>query len=220
MLSSYYSAESVAKTAESKTRSRSVLWAASAVAVGLAILGWSFFGVRETLPPQVAPVPTSQVPNWTPSATPDANINEPTASAVLYKARPKIGDRVGTITFPSLKLSWPIYEGTTDAQLARGVGHYVKSVLPGETDNTVLSGHRTTVFNRLGELKIGQLIYVKTKAGTFVYKISKFRTVMRTSKAVIVPTPTAVLTLTTCYPFNNVGITTRAFIVTANLVTN
>ena len=162
------------------------------------------------------------MPTWTPSPsanpTPDVSASDPTIAPALYKTRPKVGDRIGTITLPSLKLSWPIYEGTTDAELARGVGHYVKSVLPGETDNTVLSGHRTTVFNRLGELKLGELIYVKTKAGTFVYKISKFRTVMRTSKAVIVPTPTAVLTLTTCYPFNNVGITTRAFIVTAELV--
>jgi sortase A len=172
--------------------------------------------VRETLPPQVAPIPTSQVPNWT--ASPEVTISEPPIVEALYSSRPKLGARVGTITFPSLKLSWPIYEGTTDAQLAKGVGHYIKSVLPGETDNSVLSGHRTTVFNRLGELKLGELIYVKTKAGTFIYKISKFRIVKRTSKAVIVPTPTSVLTLTTCYPFNNVGITTRAFIVTAGLV--
>lgn len=175
------------------------------------------------MPPQVEPIPLSQVPaqpapTASPDATPEVEPEEPVVAPALYKSRPKVGDRVGTITLPSLKLSWPIYEGTTETQLARGVGHYVKSVLPGETDNSVLSGHRTTVFNRLGELEIGELILVKTKAGTFTYKISKFRTVMRTSKAVIVPTETATLTLTTCYPFNNVGLTTRAFIVTADLV--
>jgi sortase A len=194
-----------------------VLWSASVVAVGLVILGWSFFGVRETMPPQVSPVPTSEVPNWT--ATPDATISEPPVAPVLYEARPNLGDRVGTISLPRLKLNWPIYEGTTDAQLAKGVGHYVKSVLPGETDNTVLSGHRTTVFNRLGELKVADHISIKTKAGIFIYKIREFRIVSRTDKTVIVPTDTAVLTLTTCYPFNNVGVTTKAFIVVADLVT-
>jgi len=194
------------------------LWAAAMVAVGIAVFMWAFFGVRETTPPQVAPVPTSAVPTSPPVTASPQPIESPIAP-VLYATRPKLGDRIGTITLPSLKLSWPIYEGTTDAQLAKGVGHYVQSVLPGETDNTVLSGHRTTVFNRLGELKIGEEILVKTKAGTFTYQVRKFRTVMRSSKTVIVPTETGVLTLTTCYPFNNIGTTTRAYVVIADLVT-
>jgi sortase A len=41
--------------------------------------------------------------------------------------------------------------------------------------------------------------------------------VKRTDKSVIVPTEDATLTLTTCYPFNHIGITTDAFIVTAKL---
>lgn len=126
---------------------------------------------------------------------------------------------IGSITLPSLKLSWPIFEGTTDTQLYRGVGHFVQSVLPGETDNSVLSGHRTTVFNRLGELKVADKILVKTKAGIFTYQLRQFRVVIRTDKTVIVPTDTAVLTLTTCYPFNNLGATTRAYIVVADLIT-
>jgi sortase A len=188
------------------------------VAVGIAIFMWALFGVREKTPPQVAPVPVSSIP-FTPNVATSAPPIEPPIAPVLYATRPKLGDRIGTITLPSLKLSWPIYEGTTDAELAKGVGHYVQSVLPGETDNAVLSGHRTTVFNRLGQLKVGEKILVKTKAGTFTYQIRKFRTVMRTNKTVIVPTETAVLTLTTCYPFNNIGNTVRAYVVIADLVT-
>ncbi len=118
---------------------------------------------------------------------------------------------------PTLKLSWPVFEGTTAKQLAKGVGHYVGSVLPGVRDNTILSGHRTTVFNRLGELKRGDQIFVKTSAGEFTYKVRSFRVVSRSNKRVIMPTKTAVLTLTTCYPFNNLGKTTKAFVVTADL---
>jgi sortase A len=190
------------------------------LAVGIAFFLWSYFGIRETLPPQVAPIAVSEVPlspnvEVTPVPSPS-----PEVPTVLYVTRPELGDRVGTITLPTLDLSWPIYEGTTDAQLIKGVGHYVQSVLPGETDNTVLSGHRTTVFNRLGELKLDDLILVKTKAGTFTYKVNQFRIVNRTDRTVIVPTDTAVLTITTCYPFNQVGATTKAFIVTADLVTD
>ena len=188
------------------------------LAVGIAIFLWSFFGIRETLPLQVAPIPVSEVPlspNVEMTPIPSAS---PEAPSVLYENRPKLGDRVGTITLPTLDLSWPIFEGSTDAQLIKGVGHYVQSVLPGETDNTVLSGHRTTVFNRLGELKIDDLILVKTKAGTFTYQVTQFKIVNRTDRTVIVPTEAATLTITTCYPFDNVGATTKAFIVTANLL--
>jgi sortase A len=91
-------------------------------------------------------------------------------------------------------------------------------VLPGVEDNTILSGHRSTVFNRLGELKKNDLIYVKSKAGVFTYQVRGFRVVDRSDRTVIMPTETAVLTLTTCYPFNHIGITTDAFIVTADLI--
>jgi sortase A len=153
----------------------------------------------------------------TPTATPTpAPTNSPTP--VLYTKRPKVGDKIGTITLPRLHESWAIYEGTNSSQLNRGVGHFRASVLPGMVDNVVLSGHRTTVFNNLGKLRIGSLIYVKTTAGVFTYRVSRFRIVYKTNKHVIVPTKTAVLTLTTCYPFDHVGTTTKAFIVTADLV--
>jgi sortase A len=135
----------------------------------------------------------------------------------IYLAGYLEGQKIGTITLPSLKLSWLIYEGTEEAQLSKGVGHYLKSVLPGLSDNTVLAGHRNTVFNRLGELEIGDQIFIKTIAGSFIYEVKEFKVVKRTDKTVIVPTDDATLTLTTCYPFNHIGITTDAFIVTAKL---
>ena len=101
--------------------------------------------------------------------------------------------------------------------LFRSVGHYAKSVLPGLSDNSILAGHRSTVFNRLGELELGDQIFIKTAAGTFIYEIHDFKIVKRTDRTVIVPTEDATLTLTTCYPFNHIGVTTDAFIVSAKL---
>lgn len=163
--------------------------------------------------------PLSYSPEVVVTASPDVTQSpEITASpAVVYLAGYLPGQKIGTITLPTLKLSWPIYEGTEEAQLSKGVGHYSKSVLPGLSDNTVLAGHRNTVFNHLGELEIGDQIFIKTAAGTFIYEIVKFKVVKRTDKSVIVPTEDATLTLTTCFPFNHVGITTDAFIVTAKL---
>ena len=137
-----------------------------------------------------------------------------------YDPYPKPGDKVGTITLESLGLSWPIIEGTEEDQLSKGVGHYIGSVLPGINDNSILSGHRSTVFGRLGELEKGDRILVETSAGTFVYVIVKFKVVDRSDQAVIQPSDDPTLTLTTCYPFGNVANTTEAYIVTADLVSS
>lgn len=162
---------------------------------------------------------------FTTSATAEeALVEEPVAVALseplvnLYSQHPLLDERIGTITLPSLGLSWPIFAGTTETQLSKGVGHFVGSVLPGIRDNSVLSGHRTSVFGRLGELQVADLLVVRTSAGDFTYRVREFRVVPRTDRTVIVPTPTAVLTLTTCYPFYSPVATTDAFIVSADLI--
>ena len=199
--------------------------AASIVALGLAIALFAVYVVREPLPPQVAPIAapsataTSEpTPGSSAEQTDSAEPADLTFGYAKYPNYPRTGDRIGTITLPTLKLSWPIYQGTTDAELAKGVGHYAKSVMPGQKDNAVLSGHRTTVFNKIGQLKRGQLILVKTSAGIFTYKVRATRVVLKTDRTVIVPTEGAVLTLTTCWPFNNLGSTHQAYVVSADLV--
>lgn len=135
----------------------------------------------------------------------------------LYPDRPAQGDKIGTLTIPSLKMSLPIYEGTEEKELEKGVGHYAGSVLPGEADNCVLSGHRDTVFSGLQSLKKGDSINVKTSAGTFTYRIRKIRIVEKEDMTVIVPRPAATLTLTTCYPFTYIGSAPQRYIISAYL---
>ena len=170
--------------------------------------------IQDRLPQQEAAVVVPIPPNTTCLADP-----EPEA-VPEYDPYPEEGDRVGTVTLESLDLSWPIYEGTEEEQLSLGVGHYIGSVLPGIQDNSILSGHRSTVFARLGELEKGDRILVETSAGTFVYVINRFEVVDRADQTVIQPSDDPVLTLTTCFPFGNIGNTTEAYIVTAELVSS
>lgn len=219
-------------------------WPLGAIWVGMALILWALLFLRAPLPPQDDPVtrpaagqesaapeetktptPSTEPPSVSPAASTSATTSpsvletgSPEAEKVLYTKRPKVGAKIGTITLESLNLSWPIFEGTTEAQLSKGVGHYERSVLPGMSDNTILSGHRNTVFNRLGELEKGDLLLVKTMAGTFTYQVKNFRVVDRDDRTVIGPTDEGSLTLTTCYPFNNIGATTDAYIVTAVLI--
>lgn len=83
--------------------------------------------------------------------------------------------------------------------------------------NSVLAGHRDTVFSQFGSLKRNDKVIVATNYGTFTYVIKSFRIVDGDDRSVIVPTKRAILTLSTCYPFRYVGNAPQRFIVTAVL---
>lgn len=133
---------------------------------------------------------------------------------------PANGDIIGSLVIPSLNQELPIIQGTGYEELKKGVGHFKQSVLPGQEDNSVLSGHRNTVFSELGDLMIGDSLIIKTIAGTFTYIVDGTRIVDKDDKTVIVPTDTAILTLTTCYPFDGIDLDpSERYILTASLVT-
>lgn len=136
----------------------------------------------------------------------------------LYPVYPVEGENIGTLTIPALKRKLPIFQGTGDKELKKGVGHFLQSVLPGEEDNCVFSGHRETAFRQIGNLKTGDQLIVDTSAGTFTYEVNGTRIVHQDDRTVIVPTADAVLTLTTCYPFNFIGDAPDRYIVSAILV--
>ncbi|WP_232331077.1 class D sortase [Thermoactinomyces sp. CICC 10521] len=136
---------------------------------------------------------------------------------VPYRERPKTGQHFADLIIPKLKAKMPVIEGTDEDELAVGVGHYAGSVLPGEPDNCVLSGHRDTVFRHVGELKQGDELQVVTSQGTFVYEITRTWVTDPDDRSVIVPLGRAVLTLTTCYPFSYIGPAPKRYIIQAQL---
>jgi len=138
----------------------------------------------------------------------------------VYPENPAEGDLIGSLTIPALNRKLPIFKGTGDRELGKGVGHFIQSVRPGAEDNSVLSGHRETVFRRLYNLNIGDQLIVETSDGIFTYAVTGTRIVHKDDKTVIVPTDHAVLTLTTCYPFYFLGRAPERYIVSATLVTS
>jgi sortase A len=134
--------------------------------------------------------------------------------------RPAEGDNIGIVTIPALHQKLPIIEGTGEDELKKGVGHFAQSVLPGEKDNCVLSGHRDTVFSGLGKLKTGDMLIVQTSSGAYTYEIKRTRIVDKDDRTVIIPADRAVLTLTTCYPFGYLGSAPERYVISADLVTH
>jgi sortase A len=157
----------------------------------------------------VAPISTS------PTDTGDVKVYE-----ILYPIMPAVGENIGSLNIPALNQVIPIFHGTNDNELKKGIGHFSRSVLPGEKDNSVLSGHRDTVFRKLGQLKINDQLIVETTAGTFTYEIREIKIVDMNDKTIITPTNHAVLTVTTCYPFDFIGSAPERYILIADLITS
>ncbi|WP_458352765.1 class D sortase [Peribacillus frigoritolerans] len=147
----------------------------------------------------------------------DKTSSNKTTKKELYPVRPKTGEEMGELYIPKLKTKLPIFHGTNEDELEKGVGHFAGSVLPGENDNSVLSGHRDTVFRKLGQVGEGDLLIVRTSAGEFTYKVNKVRIVDEDDRTVIVPKPRATLTVSTCYPFDYIGSAPERYILVAYL---
>ena len=150
--------------------------------------------------------------------TPAASETVPMKKQINYPKRPTIGEIIGELYIPKLDAVLPIIHGTNEDELEKGVGHFAGSVLPGENDNSVLAGHRDTVFRKLGEVGVNYELIVKTSAGTFTYVVRDVRIVDSDDRTVIVSMPQAILTVSTCYPFTFIGPTPQRYVLVSDLV--
>lgn len=199
---------------------RIILLAAAVSMIGIGVWLMStntfklFTGVIASSPEKVSsePAPVKQQEEKKPV------IQKRETKTVVYENRPTDGEIIGDLLIPKLDATLPIYHGTDEDELEKGVGHYAGSVLPGEKDNSVLSGHRDTVFRRLGEVGQGDLLIVTTSKGEFTYKVRKVRIVDANDRTVIVPRSRATLTVTTCYPFQYIGDAPDRYILSADLI--
>lgn len=145
---------------------------------------------------------------------------EQTPKPIQESAAIRSGKFLGTVFIPDLPKTINIFQGTTEKELSRGAGHYLGSVMPGSADNSVIAGHRDTVFSSLGKVKIGAAVIITTQDGVFTYKVNKIRIVGKLDRTVIVPTELATLTLSTCYPFNFIGAAPKRYIVIGTLISS
>jgi sortase A len=92
-----------------------------------------------------------------------------------YRARKiGVGDGLTRLTIPKLDVDVLVVEGTTPAALKAGAGHYMQTPLPGEVGNVGIAGHRTTYgrpFNRMDELRTGDVVFLDTPFERFEYKV-------------------------------------------------
>ncbi|MBQ7431466.1 MAG: class D sortase [Butyrivibrio sp.] len=108
------------------------------------------------------------------------------------------------LEIPCIDSLEPVVEGTDRNALSAALGHEKSTVLPGQTGNCVIAGHRNYTFgkyfNRLNEVEIGDMIYIHTPTEKYSYKVSEIKTVKPEDVEILENTDKEILTLYTCTP--------------------
>ncbi len=126
---------------------------------------------------------------------------------------------IATIQIPVIDVDLPIYHGTSDEVLNRGIGHFDFTSLPvgGKNSHCILTGHRglpsAKLFTRLDELKKKDLIYIHVCKKELVYEVVD--SIVVEPKAILdmgIEKNRDLLSLVTCTPY---GINTKRLVVRA-----
>ena len=111
---------------------------------------------------------------------------------------------IARLQVPRLAVDQIVLAGASGRSLAFGPGHLTGTALPGELGNSVITGHRDTHFDFIGELKTGDTFRLQRPDGTWArYRVAGGEVVdARTAQLADTP-DRSVVTLVTCYPFNS-----------------
>ncbi|WP_336661268.1 class C sortase [Leucobacter sp. USHLN154] len=129
---------------------------------------------------------------------------------------------MGRLRVPSIDLDLPIYHGTADATLARGVGHLEGTSLPvgGASQHSVLTAHRglatSELFSNLDRVGVSETFTVEVFGEVLVYRVIESRVVRPDQTESLFPQADAdLMTLVTCTPL---GINSHRILVTGERV--
>ena len=131
---------------------------------------------------------------------------------------------MGTIVIPAINIKLPIYHGTSEKILEKGIGHLEGSSLPlgGENTHTVLTGHtglsNAKLFTDLSEMKEGEFFFLNILGEQLVYQINQIRIVLPTDlEELYIKKGKDYCTLVTCTPY---GVNTHRLLVRGERVEN
>jgi sortase A len=90
------------------------------------------------------------------------------------------GEAIGRIRIPSIAVDKVVVQGTDEAALRNGPGHYPATPLPGQHGTVGVAGHRTTYgapFRHLDGVRRGDRVELRMPYGTFTYRAERTRIV-------------------------------------------
>ncbi|MBZ4224109.1 class C sortase [Bacillus wiedmannii] len=133
-----------------------------------------------------------------------------------------IGEVMGYIEIPKIDVNLPIYQGTTEEVLSRGIGQLNESSLPvgGENTHTVLTGHRglpsALMFTHLDKIEKNDVFYIHSLDKVLAYKVDQIKIVLpNETEDLLVVQGQDYATLITCTPY---GVNTHRLLVRGHRV--
>ncbi len=125
---------------------------------------------------------------------------------------------LGVLTISRLGLQVPIYNGTDEFNLDRGLGRIKGMARIDEPGHLGISGHRDGFFRILKDLEVGDRIMVRSTDEVNVFEVEGFSIVDKHDASILRDQDDWKLTLVTCYPFYYVGNAPQRYIVHASPV--
>lgn len=126
------------------------------------------------------------------------------------------------VSIPSIDSSLPVYHGTTEEVLQKGLGHLYGTSLPvgGEGTHSVITGHTglttSTMWDNLVDVKEGDAIYVNTFGEKMKYQVTSTEVVLPHETESLAQQPSKdLITLITCTPY---GVNSHRLLVHAERV--
>lgn len=131
-------------------------------------------------------------------------------------------DAMARFIFPKIGVDLPLYHGTSDDVLQRGLGHLYGSDLPvgGRGTHSVITGHtglsNATMFDNLSKAEEGDAFYVQVSGHKLKYEIDQIKVVLPDQTEDLRPDESGdYITLITCTPY---GVNTHRLLVRGHQV--
>lgn len=131
-------------------------------------------------------------------------------------------DVMSEVTIPSINVHLPVYHGTEDSTLSKGLGHLFGTALPvgGKNTHAAITGHtgmpNATMFDNLTKVKEGDSIYLNTYGKKMKYQVHSVEVVLPENTDSLWPEKDKdLLTLITCTPY---GVNSHRLLVHAHRV--
>jgi len=123
------------------------------------------------------------------------------------------GTPIAVLKVPALKLEVPVFETDDEISLNRGAGLIAGMGRPDQGGNVGIAGHRDGFFRVLKDIKVGDLIEIRTRIKLHRYRVTSIDIVDETDSRRLVDTELPSVTLVTCYPFYYLGNAPQRYIV-------
>lgn len=123
--------------------------------------------------------------------------------ARVHERRIEAGEAWGRVELPTVGRDYVVVEGTDEASLRKGPGHYPETPLPGEGGTVAVAGHRTTYlapFRTIDRLERGDEVVVEMPWARFTYAVEARRIVAPSQTEVIDRVDHERLVLSACHP--------------------